>query len=237
LVENRKGRKVPILGTEWNRPIANREAKEAIAQKVAALASAGDVIGIGSGSTSFLTVLALGQRVTTEGLPIRAVPTSIEIELACQAVGLDVTHSFPTRIDWCFDGADEVDPAGRLIKGRGGAIYRERLVFFTANRRVVIADASKTVTRLGQKFPVPVEVEPSWVRIAYDRLWELDHVVDVILRMGVAKDGPVLTEAGRLLFDVRMTEIDDTDEARILAIPGVCCTGVFSGFDFSRVEH
>jgi ribose 5-phosphate isomerase A len=226
---------VPTLGLEWCRPISNREAKERIAREVALRASSGDVIGAGSGSTSFLTVIALGERVASEGLRVQIVPTSLEIELACHAMGLHVSN-IPTTIDWCFDGADEVDPSNRLIKGRGGALYRERFVFAAAQVRVVVADASKTVERLGQNFPVPVEVEPAWVRSAYDRLNEMDHVSGVTLRMGIAKDGPVITESGRVLLDVTMKQIDDSDEHLLLSTPGVCCTGIFSGFDFERIS-
>lgn len=225
------------LGIEWCRPISNRHAKEKIARDVALRASPGDIIGAGSGSTSFLTVLALGQRVAMEGLDVIIVPTSVEIELASYAAGLDVSSTVPSRVDWCFDGADEVDPLGRLIKGRGGALYRERLVFIAANVRIVVADASKTVDRLGQNFPVPVEVESKWVRNAYSRISQMAHVSKVALRMGVAKDGPVITESGRLILDVTMTEIDDADEGLLLTVPGVCCTGIFSGFEFERVSE
>lgn len=225
------------LGLEWCRSISNRSAKERIAESVANKALPGDVIGAGSGSTSFLTVLALGKRVAKEGLNITIVPSSIEIELACYAMNLNVCHLIPYHIDWCFDGADEVDPLGRLIKGRGGALYRERLVFTAARKRIVVADSSKTVDRLGSKFPVPVEVEPTWVRSVYARMGQLNHVSKVVLRMGVAKDGPVITESGRLLMDVTMTKIEEADEESLLSIPGVCYTGIFTGFDFERIAE
>jgi ribose 5-phosphate isomerase A len=175
--------------------------------------------------------------VTSEGLKVIVVPSSIEIELACHAVGLEACSTVPNHIDWCFDGADEVDHSGRLIKGRGGALYRERFVFAAARVRIVVADQSKTVGRLGQKFPVPVEVEPTWLRSAFANLSALDHASSVELRMGVAKDGPVITESGRVLLDVSMAQIDDADEERILSVPGVCCTGIFSGFRFERISE
>lgn len=223
------------LGLQWYRPISNRDTKEKIAHSVALKASSGDVIGVGSGSTSFLTVQALGKRVASEGLDIVVVPTSLEIELACHAMKLRVCDLVPSQIDWCFDGADEIDSLGRLIKGRGGALYRERLVFAAANKRIVVADESKSVNILGSKFPVPVEVEPTWVQSVYERLNQLNHVLQVILRMGVNKDGPVITESGRLLMDITMSEIDDKDEKLLLSVPGVCCTGIFTGFDFERI--
>lgn len=224
------------LGLEWNKPISNRSVKEQIAKRVAQQVQSGEVIGIGSGSTSFLTVLALGQRVQEEGLSIGAVPTSLEMELACHAVGLRVHSDIPPIIDRCFDGADEVDPTGRLIKGRGGALYREKLVFAAANQRLIVADCSKDVSRLGSNFPVPVEVKPQWMRSAYQAICKLPHVVEVTMRMGQAKDGPVITESGNVLFDVRLSEISQYDELALQAISGVVCIGVFSGYSYQRIS-
>jgi ribose 5-phosphate isomerase A len=222
------------LGLRWSREITNREAKEEIASVVAGMAANGDVIGAGSGSTSFLTVVALGERVKG-GLAIACVPTSIEIEMACSALGIPIATPPGAGIDWCFDGADEVDPRGRLIKGRGGALHRERQVFAASRRRVVVADSSKTVESLGSNFPVPVEVDPRMIFVAVSRIEELAHVTSCDLRLAENKDGPVVTENGNLLLDVRFSLIDDDDEDRLRAIPGVCCTGIFSGFEFERI--
>lgn len=227
-------RKQP-LGLEWNKPISNREAKERIAQAVADLVCTGEIVGIGSGSTSFLTVLALGKRVAQEQLNVAVVPTSIEMELACHAVGLTVLGDVPRQIDRCFDGADEVDPQGRLIKGRGGALYREKLVFAATKTRLVVADRTKDVDRLGSKFPVPVEVKPQWLRLAYDMLNQIVNVQEVVLRMAQAKDGPVITESGNVLFDVKFSQISADDELNLNALPGVVCTGIFSGFAYQRI--
>lgn len=224
------------LGLEWNKPISNREAKMQLAKAVADSVCQGEVVGIGSGSTSFLTVLALGERVASEQLRISVVPTSIEMELACHAVGLTVLSDVPSRIDRCFDGADEVDPQGRLIKGRGGALYREKLVFAATRTRLIVADKSKDVDRLGSKFPVPVEVKPQWLRLAYDLLREIDSVREVCLRMGQAKDGPVITESGNVLLDVWLDQISVQDEVTLNSIPGVICTGIFSGFTYQRIS-
>jgi ribose 5-phosphate isomerase A len=226
---------VTELGLRWCRPINNRAEKEQIAAAVAARCQNGDVIGAGSGSTSFLTVIEIGRLVAANDLALSVVPTSLEIEMACHAVGLRVESMIPTRIDWCFDGADEVDPRGRLIKGRGGAVHREREVFAVAAERVVVADDSKSVERLGSNFAVPVEVDPRMIWVANDGLSRINHVQSVDLRLAMAKDGPVFTETGRVLFDVKLSEIDEEDEGRLLEVPGVCCTGIFSGYTFERV--
>ncbi len=223
------------LGLEWAKEISNRKEKERIAQLVALRAIDGETIGAGSGSTSFLTVLTLGKRVETEGISIRIVPTSIEIELAAHAVGLNVISYLDRMVDWCFDGADEVDPSGRLIKGRGGALLREKAVFRASKKIVLVADASKDVKRLGEKHPVPVEVAPQWIMKVYRDISEISNVAEVMLRMAVNKDGPVITERGNLLLDVRMNKIEDGDEERLMKMPGVCETGIFSGFEFERI--
>ncbi len=224
------------LGLDWCRPITNVEAKSKIAEVVASQVLDGEVVGIGSGSTSFLTVLALGKRVAQEKLTVAVVPTSIEMELACHAAGLRVVSDVPISIDRCFDGADEVDPAGRLIKGRGGALYREKLVFAASRSRLIVADQSKDVDRLGSKFPVPVEVKPVWLRYAYDQLQEMLHVQQVNLRMGQCKDGPVITESGNVLFDVHFSQITAEDEQALQSLPGVVCTGIFSGWEYQRIS-
>ncbi len=223
------------LGLEWCRDITNEALKKSIAQRVANLAGSGQVIGAGSGSTSFLTVLALGQRCRDENLDVVIVPSSIEIQLASEASELNVCTYVPSTIDWCFDGADEVDPHGRLIKGRGGALYRERLIFDAAERRILVADNSKNVERLGCRFPVPVEVEPFWLRRAFDEIGSLRNVREVSLRMALSKDGPVITESGGLILDVWFNIIDQEDERSLVEVPGVKCTGIFSGYEFERI--
>jgi ribose 5-phosphate isomerase A len=224
------------LGLQWGGEISNRSAKEAIAAQVAERAVDGQVIGAGSGSTSFLTVLALGRRAADEGLQLQVVPTSIEIALAADAVGLQVSSVVPEIVHWCFDGADEVDPDDRLIKGRGGALLRERVVFAAADHRLLVADDSKSVERLGSGFPVPIEVQAMWVRRAHQEIGRMEHVTEVSMRRAGGKDGPVVTEGGNVLLDARFAEISAADEATLLATPGVLGTGIFTGFDFERLR-
>jgi ribose 5-phosphate isomerase A len=223
------------LGLEWCRKIENIEAKTAIATTVAAIARQGEVIGAGSGSTSFLTVKALAERVNAEGLLVRVVPTSLEIAWACEALGLSILQSVLSEIDWCFDGADEVDARNWMIKGRGGALYRERQVFRAARRRIVVADASKTVQRLGSRFAVPIEIEPSWARFALSEIGNLDTVESAALRFAEKKDGPVVTEGGGVILDARFRNIDSGTLRAIEELPGFRCHGVFAGYEFERL--
>ncbi len=224
------------IGLIWGKDITNLEAKKAIAKMVAAKAAKNEIIGAGSGSTSFLTVLELGRRSREEGLNLTMVPTSIEIALACEAMGLRTLSFIPGHIDWCFDGADEIDPQNRLIKGRGGALYNEKLVFLSSSKIYVVADESKSVRRLGERFSVPVEVDKWTIKVAMDRINAMPHVESCQLRYAVSKDGPVITENGRVVLDVKMSEITAEDEKSLEAIPGVAGTGIFSGFDYERIK-
>ncbi|NQU36192.1 MAG: ribose 5-phosphate isomerase A, partial [Actinobacteria bacterium] len=173
---------------KWPGKISNEAAKAKIASQLAARASDGQVIGIGSGSTSFLALLALGDRVKHEGLAIRCVPTSLEIEAYCTALGLSVTTLVDARPDWAFDGADEIDPEHNLIKGRGGAFVREQLVFASAPNRVILVDGSKFVPTLGSKFPVPLAVVPEAVNYVRSTL-HTDLGVAPEVRPAGGKDG------------------------------------------------
>lgn len=219
----------------WTAPIGNREQKEAVAHRVAARARNGEVIGVGSGSTSYLTVLALGQRVTQEGLRILAIPTSAELALACASVGIATTSLLTARPDWAFDGADEVDARCRLIKGRGGALLQEKAVMVVAPTTCIVVDPSKRVDVLGSKFAIPVEVIPYCLDHAARELDRLG-ATQVALRMAQGKDGPVVTEGGNFLLDARFDGIDDSLEAAIAAIVGVVESGLFVGYRVEIVE-
>jgi ribose 5-phosphate isomerase A len=219
----------------WTQPIGNRAEKEQVARRVAARAKNGDVIGVGSGSTAYLTVLALAERVKREGLAIRAIPTSLEQALTCAEAGIATTTLLAARPDWAFDGADEVDARQRLIKGRGGALLQEKLVIASSPMTCIVVDKSKHVQRLGEKFAVPVEVVPSAVHLACERLTALG-ALELRLRMATGKDGPIVTELGNLIVDARFAEIADTLEHEMAAIPGVVETGLFIGYPVEIVE-
>ncbi len=220
-------------GSDFGQPISNLEAKQELAGAVAARALPGEVIGAGSGSSSYLTLVALGELSIAASLTV--VPTSIEMELVALTLGLRVQRTPVAPMDWCFDGADEVDPDQRMIKGRGGALHREHHVFAAARRRLIVADESKTVSRLGENFRVPVEVDPDLLLVAFDALDALPHVDDVELRLATGKDGPIITEGGKVILDVLTSSLDAGESAALLAVPGVCCTGVFEGLEFERI--
>jgi len=213
---------------DWTGTISNRPEKEEVARRIAEHVKDGDVIGVGSGSTSFLAIGAIAKRVHSDGLTVSAVCTSLEVEMACAAANLPTTSLLQSRPDWTFDGADEVDPDLSLIKGRGGAMFLEKLVMRASTRNFILVDSSKLVTKLGEKFPVPVEVLPVALHVAEMGLVALG-ATEIGLRKAVGKDGPIITESGNFIFDVRFKEIGKTLERDIKAITGVIESGLFIG--------
>jgi ribose 5-phosphate isomerase A len=210
--------------------ISNRAAKEELGRLIAQKVEDGQVIGVGSGSTAYLAVQAIAERVRREKLRVMTICTSSEAALACAANGLPVGSLLQSRPDWAFDGADEVDPARNLIKGRGGAMFMEKILIDAAPKSFILVDQSKMVERLGEKFPIPVEVLPAALRFVEQQLSALG-AAEIVLRLAVKKDGPVVTEHGNFIVDTRFAEIGSSLERDIKAIPGVIESGLFWGRD------
>lgn len=219
-----------IKNLSWAGNISNVAGKQKVADQIVAKLKDGDVIGVGSGSTVFLTLFAIAERIKAERLNIAAVPTSIEISLFCTKLGIPLTTLFEHKPDWCFDGADEVDPNKSLIKGRGGALFKEKLLISSSPVSYIIVDDSKMVDKLGSKFPVPVEVFPQALLHVEQEL-ALLGATDIQLRPAGGKDGPVITENNNLLLDVRFDGIDIDMERKIKSITGVIESGLFINYN------
>jgi ribose 5-phosphate isomerase A len=219
-----------IKNLSWAGNISNVAGKQKVADQIVAKLKDGDVIGVGSGSTVFLTLFAIAERIKAERLNIAAIPTSIEISLFCTKLGIPLTTLFEHKPDWCFDGADEVDPNKSLIKGRGGALFKEKLLISSSPVSYIIVDDSKMVDRLGSKFPVPVEVFPQALLHVEQELAFLG-ATDIQLRPAGGKDGPVITENNNLLLDVRFDAIDIDMERKIKSITGVIESGLFINYN------
>ncbi|MDX1547862.1 MAG: ribose 5-phosphate isomerase A [Rhodothermales bacterium] len=207
------------------------DAKRAAGEAAAALAENGMRLGLGTGSTTAYAIEALGRRVREDGLRVVGTPTSFAAERLARQHGIPLrTLDELEALDLALDGADEVDPALDLIKGRGAAHTREKVVAAQAARFVVLADPSKLVARLGTAKPVPVEVLPmaaAPVRRALERLGARP-----VLRMGTAKDGPVVTDQGFWILDAHFEGgIDDPPALgrAIKMLPGVLDHGLFLG--------
>ncbi len=215
---------------EWPTTIENYEAKSKVAAQAARRLHDGDVVGVGSGSTSLLAVHALVGEARREKLRFSAITTSLEMAITCAELSVPTTSLLQARPDWSFDGADEVDLELNMIKGRGGAMLREKVLLASSPERYILIDESKRVTQLGEKAPVPVEVIPEALQLVQAHLLEKFDVREVELRMAVAKDGPVITEHGNVILEVRFAEITSELDIRLNCVPGVVGSGLFFGF-------
>ncbi|MEL7531924.1 MAG: ribose 5-phosphate isomerase A [Bacteroidota bacterium] len=214
----------------WTKAISNQAEKQKVADQIAAKAKDGQVIGAGSGSTAFLALKSISCRMKEEGLRIKMVPTSYEIQLICAQLGVPTATLLEAKPDWYYDGADEVDAKGNLIKGRGGAMLREKLVLSASEEAYILVDQSKFVTQLGEKFAVPVEIIPEAIHLVERGLVKLG-AKDIQLRMAAQKDGPVITENGNIILEVRFDQVGDEMEDAIKSIIGVVESGLFIGYD------
>ena len=201
--------------------------KEQVAAALAERVKDGDVLGVGSGSTTELAIKAIGERISKENISVSAVATSYRSAQVAGAAGLcliDPTSRF--ELSWAFDGADEVDPDLNLIKGRGAAMLSEKVVAKLAPKFVVIITTDKLVSSLGQKFSVPIEIIPSAIRLVERELPGLG-ATEVELRGAANKYGPVVTEHGNHVLDVKFSKIEAALEAAITSIPGAVESGLF----------
>lgn len=215
-----------IKNLAWSDTIINKEAKQKVAYKIAEKVKDGDVLGVGSGSTVYMALFAIAKKIKAEQLNIKAIPTSIEISMACSNLGIPLTNLFENKPDWLFDGADEVNPDHSLIKGRGGAMFKEKLLISSSPVNYIIVDETKLVTKLGTNFPIPIEVFPAALLHVEERLKKLG-ADSITLRAAKGKDGPIISENGNLIVDARFYEIDDDLEVKIKAITGVIESGLF----------
>jgi ribose 5-phosphate isomerase A len=208
--------------------MANEEEKEAAGRAAARLVHDGDVVGLGTGSTAYFAIIALGERVK-EGLKIVGIPTSSQTTELARAVGIPLTTlDERPEIDITIDGADEVDPQLNLIKGGGGALLREKVVAFASKKMVVVADASKVVSVLG-KFPLPVEV----ISFARTVIEKKITALGASPKLRAARDGSTyVTDNGNQILDCSFGRIDDPRAlARLLGdMPGIVEHGLFVGF-------
>ena len=204
--------------------------KQAVALAAVDQISDGMVLGLGSGSTAALMIKEVGARLKDGRLKnIVGVTTSFQGEVLAAELGIPLKAlNAIERIDLAIDGADEVDPCFQLIKGGGACHVQEKLVARRADRFVVVVDSSKLVERLNLEFLLPVEVLPGAWRQVQAELLALGGAAE--LRMALRKAGPVVTDQGNLVLDVRFDGgISDPGglEAKLNNIPGVLENGLF----------
>lgn len=202
------------------------DAKEAAGRRASEFVRDGMVVGLGTGSTAAFVLKALGEAVAA-GLKITGVPTSVECETHARACGISlVALGDVPAIDLTIDGADEVDPHLRLIKGGGGAHVREKLVASSSREMVVVVHEAKLVSVLGA-FPLPVAIVPFGWQTTVKRL--ALHAREVTLRQASGK--PFVTDEGLYVADLHTGPIHNPDglHAAVKGTLGVVETGLFIG--------
>lgn len=219
-----------IQKIEWNGEISNLEQKLQIAKKIAKRVKDGDVIGIGSGSTSFVATKEIAKRMKEENLNIIGIPTSHEINLLCNELGIPTANLMDKKPDWSYDGADEVNDKNWLVKGRGGAMFREKLNIASSEVTYILVDESKFVENICDKFPIPVEVTPQAINYVRQKMFEIG-AESITLRLAKGKDGPVITENGNVILDTVFRNVDENLEKDLKSIVGVIETGLFIGYN------
>jgi ribose 5-phosphate isomerase A len=202
-------------------------AREAASAAALELIEPGMALGLGSGRAVWRVVERIGER-WPDGPPLRAVVASELTHARARDAGIEVVEldgSF--ELDLAIDGADEIDPQLRLIKGGGGALLREKIVIAAARRFVVVAETGKQVDRLGESFPLPVEAARFAWRDTRRRLLRL--LPDADLRM--AGDAPFATDEGHHILDCAVPPDTDADALadELRRVPGVLEHGLFIG--------
>ncbi len=205
--------------------------KQEVGKAAAARVKSGAIVGLGTGSTTAYAIEYLGLRIKSGELKdILGIPTSFQASVLAKQYGIPLTTLDEVdHIDIAIDGADEVDPQKNLIKGGGAAHTREKVVDALADLFIVVVDSSKLVDKLGSTFLLPVEVIPMAMTPVMRAIEKLGGKPE--LRMGVKKAGPVITDQGNMVIDVKFDSIDHPAELEktLNNIPGVLENGLFVG--------
>lgn len=184
----------------------------------------GDIVGLGTGSTAFFAIKELSSRIK-DGLKVFGVASSIHTGALATSLGIPLLAiGEVASIDISIDGADEFTADLQLIKGGGGALFREKVVASLSKRRIIIADSSKKVNRLG-KFKVPVEIVPQAYQYAVNELKKLGGKVDLRFR----ENEVFITDNQNFIVDVDFGIIDDPEKLALdlNQVTGVLAHGLF----------
>ena len=210
----------------YNNDLTLTAVKKAAGEAGALLVQQGMLLGLGTGSTAVFFIEALGRRCK-EGLNIRAVATSERSRDQAEKLGIPLEDEQNiSYLDLTIDGADEIDPQKNMIKGGGGALFREKLLAISSKEMIVLVDETKLVPHLGV-FPVPVEISPFIYRATISRLHDKGY--DGIIRRN--HDSSIyVTDNGNYIIDLRIERPilnPKKDHEDIRSIEGVIETGLF----------
>ncbi|MFD1123748.1 ribose-5-phosphate isomerase RpiA [Methylophilus flavus] len=203
--------------------------KQAVALEAASYVKNDMIVGLGTGSTANYFIEALATRQQQENLRITTVASSNISMIKAQSVGLTVLSLAQlSQIDLYVDGADEITADNSLLKGRGYDLVMEKLLAKAAKEFIVVADKSKLVSRIGENYPIPIEVMPFAWQAAKRSIEAIGGTGD--LRPNAAKDGLCITSYGSLVLDMRFDASLDSHQLNALLnnIPGVVEHGIFA---------
>ena len=191
--------------------------KQDVGYKAALEVKDGQILGLGTGSTTHYFIEKVGMRVRDEGIEVIGIPTSFQSRLLARQWNIPLTDL----------SEHEIDPDLNLIKGGGAAHTMEKIVDYSADKLIIIADESKYVSQLGAT-PVPVEVIPKAKTTVSNALKDMG--AEPLVRMAVNKDGPVITDNGNFIIDAKFNEISSPIDLEIdlNTLPGVVENGIFT---------
>jgi len=201
--------------------------KALAAQHAAEMVREGMMVGLGTGSTANYFIDALAERYA-QGLRFSTVASSYISAIRARDAGLPLTAmEHLSEIDLYVDGADEVSPGNALLKGRGSDLVREKLLAKAAKQFVVLVDKSKLVSRIGEKYPIPIEVIPFAWQLAKRSIEQAGGAGD--LRPNASKDGLFMTSHGSLVLEMQFDASRSSGELNLLlnSIPGIVEHGIF----------
>ena len=204
--------------------------KQLVALQAAKYVENGMLVGLGTGSTANYFIDELARLQNEAGLKITTVASSTISAQRAQSLNLPIVAlEHISQIDLYVDGADEITPDKTLLKGRGSDLVKEKLLAKAAKQFITVADASKLVSYIGQKFVIPIEVIPFAWQLAKKNLQDIGAVGD--LRPNAAKDGFWISSHGSYVLDMKFDKSIDaaTLNALINNMPGVVEHGIFLG--------
>lgn len=215
----------------WENNIENKAEKESVARKILNRVKDNDIIGFGSGTTSYIAIKMIAEKIKNENIKIKAIPTSKIIEKLCNELNIETTTLKKEKPDWCFDGADEVDENNNLIKGMGAALYQEKLNIKASKENYILIDKSKLVKRLGEKHPVPIEVDINYIEKVKNDILELGANKVEIRKSNIDSKEILITDNGNAIINAWFDDIENDLEYKINKINGIIENGLFIGYN------
>lgn len=211
--------------------VSSDQEKMIAAKEAARLVRDNMIIGLGTGSTVYFFLKELGE-LAKKGMNFTGIPSSKETGRIAKEFGIKTKDYLEDKIDVTFDGADEADLNGNLIKGGGGALVREKIIAYNSKKMVVMVDSSKIKAEGIGNFPLPIEVLPFLSEAT------LRNIEKLGAKCGFRGDGKFLSDNNNMIIDCDFGIIKEPEilENRIKMIPGVVEVGIFTSLAYTIIE-